>query len=68
MIQWAEKVYRKVSKTGGISYEGVKYYVRDKELRGKTVEVLKKNDNQTLSIFSESQKEYLAYFCMLRKW
>jgi hypothetical protein len=41
---------RKVSKTGVLSYKGCKYYIKEKELKGQTVEVVRESEHQTLTI------------------
>jgi hypothetical protein len=41
---------RKVSKTGGLSYKGNKYYIREKVCRGQVVEVVSKNKDLTLTV------------------
>ena len=41
---------RKVSKTGVLSYKGCKYYIKEKELKGQTVEVVRESEHQNLIV------------------
>ncbi|MGD2087291.1 MAG: hypothetical protein PVH61_13990, partial [Candidatus Aminicenantes bacterium] len=45
-----DTIERKVSKTGVLSYKGSKYYIKEKGLKGQTVEVIRESEHNTLIV------------------